>query len=559
MGTHKQFFSAKCRQPLFYSVLLIICMAIVDGCKKLDTPGSNQPPTELATKFLTLPASTTPEVRRIAVLLKQKNERTGFLNEMAQKDGFAVWDKVIVNTSHTSSNRMAARTSSTGDTIIYIPLVPQNANYVSAFIYARLNGSIHLQLHRANNYEAYGFGNIQDSTDNAERLALQVMMLDNAVFGHTKFTLLDNRLFHHATVINSHTTRSERYLQLKDADSAATGTNQRSASAGHWETGTVTHCTYGMQYHCTGGANGCQWDGSCDACPQCQHEDWNCVTTVQYYFVSDDDDWNTNYGNGGGSGGGAAPTGPVPCNPTPLLDDGLIPCPQGNTTGFLPMPSTELEEVDDNDITDPCLKAVVTNISKTGLANFISRSYDEQSYTPNTTDRYKVKYEIDTTLVNSSGSPVPGRTNMTTNPDGTHQVNIKLNTKLFQNSTREWVSAVVLHEMMHGILAVRSPLDSTDNLVHKGMFAGLAPITIAQSLKELFPTLDNHDAMALGMDGLGLPGIFMIPDPNNPGSQIINPFANTHSITNYSQSIAQAVSAVVPYRIRAGNTGTPYC
>jgi hypothetical protein len=49
-----------------------------------------------------------------------------------------------LNHSHAA---LAGRQANANDTIIYIPLVLDNDNKVNAFIYAKLNDSIQLQLH----------------------------------------------------------------------------------------------------------------------------------------------------------------------------------------------------------------------------------------------------------------------------------------------------------------------------------------------------------------------------------------------------------------------------
>jgi hypothetical protein len=540
------------------AALMLTTMMTYISCRKIDKFEVQKPQVSSVEKFLNLPTSTSPEVKRIAERLRELNKRRGFLNEIAKQDGFPVWHKVILNKPATNQRQTSARTNNTNDTIVYIPLVPENSNHVAAFIYARLNDSINLQLHRGNNYAAYGFGNVQDSTDNAERLALQIMVLDNIVFGHKRFKLLDNRLF---SSVGSWSGSTERFLEIQEPQTNGSR-NSSHRSSGHWETGTITHCSWMTNRHCT--QSGQCASGTCDNCSLCVTTAWGCVTTVRYYFVSDDESWNYTYNNpsgqgGGGSYNGSTPTGPIACNPQPLLDNGLIPCPAGNTTGFIPAPAALLDEVDDSQVDDTCLQKVIDIVTRPKLTNYISKTYNAQGYTSSTTHRYAVKYEIDTALVGQNGQPTPGHSNTVTLPNGTHEVTITLNTKLFQNSTNEWVATVILHELMHGILKVNSPQDSTNELAHKAMFNRGIPIYIWQSLKEIFPLIDENDAIALGMDGLGLPDIFMIPDLFGSGTLVLDNNKNRYSINNYFQSIAQALDAVLPYRNRTGNKGTPYC
>lgn len=52
-----------------------------------------------------------------------KNDKTGFLNEMASRDGFALWNKALTTTSKASAVVSFARDANGSDTIIYIPLI----------------------------------------------------------------------------------------------------------------------------------------------------------------------------------------------------------------------------------------------------------------------------------------------------------------------------------------------------------------------------------------------------------------------------------------------------
>jgi len=323
------------------TVSIFLCMTVlIAACRKIDTPSTAMADNATAERFLKLPITSSPEIKRIGQKLELLNQKHGFLSTIGKQDGLPVWDKPIFNIPKNAARSQAKQASTaSNDTIVYIPLVLENANFVNAFIYAKLNGTVHLQLHRGKEYADYGFGNIQDSTDNAERLALQIMVLDKEVFGHTKFRLLDRRLFAiQSDTANNSTTAPQRFLTIED-NSTNTNTNASARSSAHWEEGSITHCTYtGVSYHRT--HTGSCAGGTCDNCPLCVTPgSWNCVTTVQYYFVSDDDDWGGGSGGGSGGGGGAgggSPEGPQPCNPTPELENGLPPCPRGGGDGWIP-------------------------------------------------------------------------------------------------------------------------------------------------------------------------------------------------------------------------------
>lgn len=245
-----------------------------------------------------------------------------------------VWDKVVVNKPATNQRQTPARTGSLTDTIIYIPLVVPDSNRVSAFIYARLNNSINLQLHRANNYEAYGFGSLQDSTDNAEKLAVQFMLLDNQTFGHTNFSLLDNRLFKDNTLPPGTLTKG-RKLYIKNHHSS------QQARIEFWD---YDICTSEMYWDCSVSGVCCNRagvaPGECIQCEGCWKTKISCKKSTIVVFVDDGPPQGGGggpTGDGGGGSGGGGSTDPTQCNPTPELDNGLPPCLKLSKEGWMPV------------------------------------------------------------------------------------------------------------------------------------------------------------------------------------------------------------------------------
>jgi hypothetical protein len=100
----------------------------------------------------------------------------------------------------------------------------------------------------------------------------------------------------------------------------------------------------------------------------------------------------------------------------------------------------------------------------------ILKTYDQQQYTPSTKHRYKLKYEIDNTLVNANGQSIPARSFKNVLSDGTNEITVKLNTSMFQWTSKEWVADVIIHELMHGILYVTRPDLVDQALTHEFMF-----------------------------------------------------------------------------------------
>jgi hypothetical protein len=531
---------------------VIVCCSLLMACRKNDLAIQPYQPNPAIAQFFTLPNATQPAVARIAQKLQHLHQQTGFINTLIEKDGFALWDKALLNLPIRRSGRNTATTSS-GDTVVYIPLVAPNTQYVTAFIYARLGDSIQLGLYRGGEYASYGFGSIQDSTDNAERLALQLMVLNQRVFGHTHFQLNDSRLFNDRSPSLGN---SKRMLQISTTE----GQNPTpiAGRSGQWENITVTVCITTAQYHCT--HTGSCASGTCDECYLCKETSTSCETVVHYYFVPDDDDGFDNGINpwgGGGSGGGIFnPNGPQPCNPTPLLDNGLLPCELGNNTGWGLFEPIAINEVDYSEISDSCLRSLIQQFNLPKHKSYIFNTYNQYQATNTAQHLYKVKYLQDTTLVGDNGLPIPGRSNTVKLADGTNYVTVRLNPLLFSNSSKEWAATIILHELSHGIISVIRPQDSTGLLQHKAMFDRGIPISIYQGLKELFPSIVDSDGLALGMDGLSQ--AYMVDDPNNPnGPQIISPIKDNLAQTVYYQSIDMAILIARAYRNRT--LGTPYC
>jgi hypothetical protein len=227
---------------------------------------------------------------------------------------------------------------------------------------------------------------------------------------------------------------------------------------------------------------------------------------------------------------------PIACSPGWVPDD----------ADFAP----QVTEVDISAIIDPCLAGLISEIGVTGHQSMILKTYDQQQYTPSTKHRYKLKYEIDNTLVNANGQSIPARSFKNVLSDGTNEITVKLNTSMFQWTSKEWVADVIIHELMHGILYVTRPDLVDQALTHEFMFDNGIPNSIALGLKELFPNLAASDATALGMHGLA--DGYLIA-----GTTTIKPGKDDFAVDNYGQHINTAVNTAVDFMNRI--KGTPYC
>jgi hypothetical protein len=304
---------------------IIVCCSLLMACRKNDLAIQPYQTNPAIAQFFTLPNPTQPAVARIAQKLQQLHRQTGFISTLIEKDGFALWDKALIHLPARSGR--STNSGSNSDTLIYIPLALSNSNYVDAFIYAKLGDSIQLQLHRGREFANYGFGSLMDTANNAEKLAVQLMLLNENSFGHKDFKVLDDRLLKDGSLPATARTRN-RMVHIEPASTA----QRRGFHTVQYEV-----CTSSQNLQCTSN-HACCPDGSCSGCQaECWHTSTVCQTLSVLVYI-DNGDWGLGDGGntgGGGSGGGIFnPNGPQPCNPTPLLDNGLLPCEEGNLTGW---------------------------------------------------------------------------------------------------------------------------------------------------------------------------------------------------------------------------------
>ena len=287
------------------------------SCTKLDTVFSNASENEKVERFFKLPVNATSQIVRITEDLKKQNKLTGFIPTLIKKEGFALWDKsksTIQPRAPEKTERENIDNSTNSDSLVYIPLVLENTEYVNSFLLVRITASgISIELYRGREYLNYGYGKLDADTLNAEKLAMQIMMMEFDVFNHSEFIIKDDKLFNHHFKLN----------QLHDIHDKLF-TISRNVSE------EVTTCTYIDEQDCP--YDPCTGPGgTCDGCVLCVGGDWNCETTWQIYF---EPPFEPTGGGGGTFTPQYPPGGPYPCNPNPLIQNGLLPCEDGNTTGW---------------------------------------------------------------------------------------------------------------------------------------------------------------------------------------------------------------------------------
>ena len=264
-------------------------------------------------KFFVLPANTSKTVQRVAEELKRQNNLTGFIKEFAAKQGFAVWDKaVLVNTPVSQASIFGSEASVTeeADTLVLIPLVKENKDYVNSFIAAKVSSIVLIKFYEGGKYEEKPFTENFNSADTvtAEKYALQLILLDNYIFGRTKYKLTDPRLFSNISPLQENT--SERILEIHQIVPVG--------ESNLYSTSIVTICVF--NHHCTLVPGYCTAT-HCDGCIQCLSS--VCIDfEVQTWY----DEWGEGGGGGGGGGGegGGGTTGWGNGTEDPCAGNGVI-------------------------------------------------------------------------------------------------------------------------------------------------------------------------------------------------------------------------------------------
>lgn len=144
--------------------------------------------------------------------------------------------------------------------------------------------------------------------------------------------------------------------------------------------------------------------------------------------------------------------------------------------------------------------------------------------------------------MNQDGVAVAASTNDNTLPGGVNEVVITVNPSMIANASKQYVTAILLHELLHGIITVRAGQQlNTSKLQHHYMFESGGVASIYQSLAELFPTLNqDHPDHLVSLSLLGLDDAIEIDDPLNPGHKITDPAKNQTAVSKYDQNLNQA-------------------
>ncbi len=169
-----------------FAFMLLMFFVVHQACKKIDSNGMLKNDPRAVEKFLTAPADKNPTVLRIINTVKHQEEKYHFLNGIIANEGYALWQQAHILLPSNLSK----------DTIVLIPLVLANTEYVNSFISCRLNDTVAIKLYKGREYASFGFGKNPDSL-NANKIASTCMRMEYDAFNHSKFIVKDRRLLNY--------------------------------------------------------------------------------------------------------------------------------------------------------------------------------------------------------------------------------------------------------------------------------------------------------------------------------------------------------------------------
>jgi hypothetical protein len=500
--------------------LLISIVFLKTSCKKNDILTNNESHVTTSkvntSQFFNLPTGTNSAAARVAKELEKQNQKTGFISTLATQAGFPVWDKATVRLlkDNSQNSNSLFEDYEGADTCILVPMVLQDAKHVNAFISATIiNDSVTMRMYYKNDYKAFPFKASQPSPSitSAEDFALQMMLFDKEVFGHTEFSVKDKRLFLDPTVVKD-TNNTKISIKLTPPN-----------------TNNLILCTT-FEYTASQ-CEGCT--GTCDNCgfPTC----WSITITTETcreVGTTSGGGWPSAPTGPGGTGGGGGPTGggggncvvggliiegfmpPNPCNP-PTGGNPLPPIPANitwlkntlnlnpNQVDFLiqnPLRANEVynyleletnpqriqiakdhiekmrtspdykdfvEEFNtdlqtafysyetevENNLIDPCLKNSINDLTSRKHKNLVFKLYKKNNDLP----KFPIKFKY--TEVNSLPNDAPANTLayysfLPNNPQVATGAlfEIQLNKNALVGKSKEYISSVILHELCHSLL-----------------------------------------------------------------------------------------------------------
>ena len=408
------------------------------ACKKADFAQKSSLQNE--ERFFKLPANARPELKRIVEDLKIKNKIHPFINEFIASEGYPLWE--FAQFKKRKFNVTNRGDGNEQDSLVQVPIVQEEAQYVKDILNIRIDSSILYKLIAGEEYASFGFNkNPNRTTPNANDIVGTIMAYEHLIWGQNIFEITDNRLFDNWP--QGAPKPDSFYVVQKFTTTYSTIT----WVCGFHTGGQLQSCPPGVE-HCF------------ELIPEICSITW--VSTT-YEGDGDSGEWvpippTITPGSGSGGGTGSNPTTPNPPNNLPTIcgsGRGWVRIVPDIETGIwknpctgIPVPIDNLEDLlwFDEHVKDstnnPCVGAVITTLSSLGdklpalIRNFFSSS---------PTFSMTIRIITNSTWGNPGIAPEGAHTpeNISSN-----NFNIFLN-NYYANITDLGTAATIIHEAFH--------------------------------------------------------------------------------------------------------------
>jgi len=220
----------------------------------------------------------------------------GFVNDLVRRIGFPVWNKTLLKLPDNNLGNNT-RSAGSGETILYIPFVKDNTGFVNSVLIVKYTAtSTYFRLIYAEEYSNFGFSNVADTLWNAKKVFNIFARLEKNVFGHTKFQLLDERIF---AGTHGVTESGKTWVKLKNGTQNCETCNYISVEICEF---------YDICHDPSGNNNECPDGGCYYGCDYWVSEESICTTIWIWIGSGGSGGGSDGGGEGGGSGGGGGST-----------------------------------------------------------------------------------------------------------------------------------------------------------------------------------------------------------------------------------------------------------
>ncbi len=175
-----------------FVLLLSVSLLLKMSCKKAENAEAKETVDLTVQKFFQKSEICETPVKRLALDLKAKYNTKESIEKLTKDFGYPIWEKSVIKINKTNT---LARTSTETDTVVLVPFIQPNQNTIKTYLEAHLTSTIVTNFHVDNNYSNHAYGLLSSITPNAEKFAMEFMLLDRRVFGSTKFFIMDTALF----------------------------------------------------------------------------------------------------------------------------------------------------------------------------------------------------------------------------------------------------------------------------------------------------------------------------------------------------------------------------